>query len=745
MNKGHLSSPVGGVVILISLLSSPSVCSSFLSPGISDSVTYREIVVHQQPGIAEQYNELNTEERVMAYLLHRALMPVNNMFADQMHRNAKNIMTLFKDMYRQQDVVRLQLGETFIEQVKMYLIYIATNHCHYFRKTDERKRTPNSLQLNQLTPDSVRRALALIKSRITFATYESLVPAIFHDASEARLTEPDIISLSAVNFHSRSFNDSMYLMIDPLDRHINSYFSVNENGTPHVTPMKIGGHFSKELEVATHWLKHALNYAQAHTSIFDHDFIMSLDYLIKFLTGGDEVNFKNYFKHWISTSSRLDFHLGPVEVYEDPMQVVGSWQGDLSIKNINNQNLRQILSVIGTIEQQLPVMEEYKRKAHDANGLHASFNTPLYTVGALGPLAITYAYNLPNYQDIKDSHGSRSIVYYPADQRMAQIYGPQDWYDFYYTPEQREWLRTYDPTGRILNEIRELLYCLHESIGHASGSSHVHEVAPNDPILNNLRYSLFRVGDTITINHLNRHNFIKNANLAEELRAEAIALYVATHHLPEILGSGFLAEWAQAHSQETLVKWIFQVMAYKGLERLEEVDPVEYETDECEDGTYTTTIVPPVISGAHKQMNVIITNYLIAKGAITMQTETIEKNGLMYDIMTIDVVDLDKARAASKELMQLAQCIISTGDGAAADELENNYGQTLGTPMTTMIMQRIRRELLDYRAVHASVFPHLKPIINSDGMLIDAEAEWPADIFEQIMREDELMYSLELS
>jgi len=684
--------------------------------------TYQEILVRPQLALTEAFNELTAPERVMAYYLYRAILPANHLLADQLHRHACTLIQLFVDLYQHKDLLRPELGDDFIQDIETYMVYLALNKSPYFiRDHGVNKRTPPSLGLSSITPETLRQAVTLAHITPHAYSLDELHETIFNPDYEQILTVVGSIESSATNFHAPGMTTADFKKLPTSVKESHTMYVFDEHGNPVPSPLFAYGHGDKELSVSLVWFERALTHARTYPEYFDEPFALSLEYLIKFLKSGNEEDFKDHFKAWIKTNSRLDYSFGPIETYDDPMEITGSMQGEITIKKVS---LKNISAILPEIERTMPIPDEYKRT--NTNSLpNASVNIQLYATGHLGALVTTLAYCLPNWPDIRSEYGSKQIMY-SEEKSIAETLSPVLAKKLWHTPAQYEWLTTHDDTGRLTQEIRELLTLLHETIGHASGSQTQHTFKPGEDLT--YEGTTYNVGDTVKLTGDNAVHFMRNYDSAlEELRAEIIALYVATHHLDELVNAGFLRDTVAKHGNDTILEWLIQCMAVHGIYRL--ASQPEGNTD---------------IVGAHAQGNAVITNYLLRHGGINLTIQPLAHEGTTYNAVNLEVRDLQAALKATKELMQLVQSIRSTADGIEAEKLFNEYGKKYDVPNLKETVINNRKLLVGNLRVTASLFPNLKPVLDTSGKLTDVTLEWPTTITEQILNEDKRALSTEL-
>ena len=82
--------------------------------------------------------------------------------------------------------------------------------------------------------------------------------------------------------------------------------------------------------------------------IFDKHTVKSLDYLIKSIKSGKEEQFKEHTKHWLRSNNYVDFCYGLIEEYDDPMNHIGTFQADITVKSEDLGPLMPLLKKDGT-------------------------------------------------------------------------------------------------------------------------------------------------------------------------------------------------------------------------------------------------------------------------------------------------------------------------------------------------------------------------------------------------------------
>lgn len=714
------------------------ICMENLSLAPTHIETFKEIAVIYNHDLPSFYNKLTPQERVFIYYMFRASLPGNRIASNQLHRDALMIKEIFEEIINHQDII-LQLdagdmhetkffnAEKFIQEAKIFLVYLWSNHSIYFaREHANHKRTPERLGLTTLTIDHLDVALHSIGRNDLADRLVDLEKSLFDYSYEPTVTVPNSIDRSAVNLYSPDFTDDDYLRLSTQERDkINGYFYIESSEgkrIPKMVPYSCHGKYAEELSVSVYWLKKAHAYAQNFPEQFDGHLTKSLELLIMFLESGDEHFFKEHSIEWLKSASRVGYNFGFIETYEDPKAKRGFFQAETTIRTID---LAKLNSILPQIEEKLPLPKEFKRDLTKGHAVpNASIDTKVFGMGGLGPMLITAAYCLPNYEDIRSTHGSKQIIY-PASKCMGALINPSLSHKLFFLREEAEWLEEHDADWNFFNELWDIQCILHETIGHGSGMLANHTLQDGESLT--ISSQQYAVGQTIAVTHDNLPELLHGyEHTIEELRAEIIALYVSTHHLEELLKAGFLASWKKKIGIEPLRRWLMFYMADSGLRRIIQQNDTATE-----------------ISGDHARANTTIMNYIAAHGGLEVREEVVDIEGFQHSVIGMTITDMNKAMKAVELLMQEVQRIKSTGDGIAAQNLIDTHGRKLNQRYLSVLKANEKTVSGDLKA-RVYLSPHFKPISNSDGELSDVQASWPTNIFEQIRMYSEQELSTEL-
>lgn len=690
-----------------------------LLPAPTGITPFHEIAVQYNEKLPALYNDLAPEERIFLYFLYRASLPGNRICADQLNKDANAITDLFymiichknELLAAQQSAINMA---DFVKQAECYFVYVWSNHCQYFEKEfQENKRTPARLGLTLITPENLITVLKLLSYPAAQETVAALQKSLFDQAYKPTLTVPNSIEASAVNIYADGFTSDDYqkLSISEQAKLNNYFYTVDQGGVriPRVQAYCVGGHCGAELAVVNYWLNKAWTHAQKYPALFDEHVVKSLEYLISFFQTGDEEFFKKHSIEWLHTASRISYSLGFVEVYKDPKEARGIFQGDATVRSVD---LTKLSAVLPTLEQQLPVPQEFKRT--DMTKLpNASVGAIAFSCGDLGPLRIVSAYCLPNYGEIRATYGSKQVIYSTGKQLSALI-NPEGYRTLFFARDRAEWLAQNDPECSMMDDVWDVQVVLHETMGHGSGRYAAHTFVPGDNMT--IEGVTYNVGDVLPVNSSNAKEFLAGYYSAlEEMRAEIIALYTSLVHLDTCVEFGFLKKWAEKMTKEELIEWIIYGWIHNSVLR-------RFSTQA--DGAQE-------ISGDHARADWSISSFLQEKGCFSIVHQPVTYNGQTHIVLAVTNIDVAKTIAAAAELVGIVQRMKSTGDGLGVQALIGGYCKPLRTPEYIAIIKDNFKALMGDLKVSAMLTPMFAPVQDDKtGKMIDVQASWPADVFE---------------
>ena len=269
----------------------------------------------------------------------------------------------------------------------------------------------------------------------------------------------DILQASANNFY---FNVSMADLKNFQDAHpLNSRLvktpdgklleEVYRAGTPDrkVPP----GRYAEFLKKANGYLDKALAVAEP-----GQDKVIAN--LIRYYETGDPKDWIQFGIAWVQNNPTVDFANGFIEVYRDARAAKGTSQ---SFVTVTDQKLNQLMTKIAAnaqyFEDHAPWAEQYKKQGVQpplAKAVESVIETGDFHVNTVGD-------NLPNENEIREKHGSKSFLFTGSSRSIAKAAGWGALEEFAATPEEVATTKKYG------EEASDLMTALHEVIGHGSG------------------------------------------------------------------------------------------------------------------------------------------------------------------------------------------------------------------------------------------------------------------------------------
>lgn len=697
---------------------------------------FLEIATQYNELLPSLWNELKPEERIFAYYIYRASIPGNRIITEQTHRQARELIELFEHLYTHKELIQAQSSQflppldisLFLREIEIFLVYLYAHHGQYFLKEfAHHKRTPARLGLKTLTPETLQKALEIVGDAQVHLTIQRLHDSLFVTDHESTVTVEGDIGKSAGNMYSIDFTQEDFDDLNPYERTaLNAYCAVkivDGKRVPCVIRAKIDGHYSQELQVSHYWLHKAYEHVAQYSQTFDSFIVQSLAHLLQFLITGSEEDFRQFSIAWLKTNSRLDFNFGFIEVYQDPMQYKGTFAAEVTVKTLDMEKLNAILPAI---EDQLPFPAAFKRLnlLQGAAVPNASVNAKIFAAGDAGPVKITAAYCLPNYEDIRAEHGSKQIIY-QMGKGIGELVNAQLARKLFNISAHVQWLEQYDPHGQLDHDIWDAHVILHETLGHGSGRFAEHVFVPGDPLA--IGGKTYQIGESIAVTPENANEFFGGFGSAfEELRAEILALYTSIFNFDELAVAGIFKSWPVTIGKQKFIERMIIHMAEHGLTRL------LFQADNAQE-----------IVGAHARANTAITNYLIDHGGLRLVRELYAVQNKQHTVVGIAIDDIEQVKAAIKTLAIEVQRMKSTADGQGVARLMQQYGTCVRYPELITALKENQQVVQGQLKEVAEIFPRLIPVYNEQGSMIDIAATWPASFLEQQLELSKLALSCE--
>ncbi|MBM4316235.1 MAG: hypothetical protein FJ116_02000 [Deltaproteobacteria bacterium] len=407
------------------------------------------------------WDRLNKKQKKFAYHLMLAGLEGKKLLAHQIHRHSQRIRTFIFDSVskKQLDKTRKLLGEEGFQEYLVYCAkfldqagpYASSNRKYTLKKTPINK-------LNQL--------MASLAPKWSETTKDEVLKLLTDPSYELQLypenQEGTGLELTGGNIYEKGITGSEVKQVldKSLKLNLNCRVTRQKSGIDcEMQTTKTQGIVGKTLQKIVAHLKNAIPWAS--TELQKEQLKKTIEY---FETGNVE-DFRAANIAWVKdgANSTVDTMMGWVEVYEDWLARVGSWETYVQVVDPEISKQAQALAThaqyfedgmpYGTFKKTFP-----KNYAPPALMVYYFQERGSYRTGG---------YNLPNFDDIRRDVGAKNIIRLPL---------PGETKDPAFKEMVKEALSEYAPAAKVdaLLQDRETIWkvivVLHEIIGHGSGT-----------------------------------------------------------------------------------------------------------------------------------------------------------------------------------------------------------------------------------------------------------------------------------
>ena len=618
------------------------------------------------------WQDLNLQQKKLAYYLYMAGMSGRDIFYDQKYRHnlqiRKTLETIFETFQ----------GDKTTDDYKKFEVYAKrfffSNGIHHHYSADKIIPEFSEDYLNTLLSKSdFSKVPADGKSLEEYIAF--LKPILFDPNIDGKCVslaaDVDNVKASASNLYDgvtqkevEAYYKSKTLpgVKEQPSWGLNSKV-VKENGKIEEQVWKSGGMYGAAIDKIIYWLEKAATVAENDVQK------QTLEALIKFYKTGDLKDYDNYCVSWVKdTASRIDIANGFIEVYLDPMHRKGAYESVLSMKDLEaTKRIAAIAKEAQWFEDNSPIMPEHKKKS--VKGISAKVITVINECGDAAP-STPIGINLPNQEWIRENVGSKSVSLgnIVASYNYAKSKSPMiD--EFGENPEVIERAKKY---GALAGDLHT---DMHEVIGHASGQI-------NEGVS----------GPDVTLKNY--------ASTLEEARADLVALYyILDKKLVEIGVMPTIDVGKAEYDSYILNGLMTQLYRIKPGNNLEE---------------------------SHMRNRQLVASWVYEKGKADKVIERITRNNKTY----FKINDYDKLRVLFGELLKEIQRIKSEGDFTSGKNLVENFGVKVDQDLLTEVHKRY--ETLNIAPYSGFIQPKLVPVMNGDS-ITDVKVEYNNDFLPQML------------
>jgi dipeptidyl-peptidase-3 len=610
-----------------------------------------KVLRYQVPG----FDQLPLQQKQLAYYLSEAALSGRDIFYDQKSKYGIMLRKTLENMYGTYS------GDKTADDWKKFEEYCGRfwfsygNHHHYSNEKFFPACSPDyflkvakasdSTQFPKDTNENLGAFLNRIRS------------IIFDPKIEPKLVDlrPNIdnVVASSVNFYegvTQKEVEDYYSRFDSKGNQpmwgLNSKV-VKENGKVVEKVRKAGGMYSASIEKIIGWLEKAITVAE------DAEQKTALQLLVQFYKTGDLSTFDQYSIAWVKDiNSRLDVVNGFIEVYDDPLGKKGSFEGIVSMKDLDaTKKIKAIADQAQWFEDNSPLMPEHKKK--NVKGIIAKAITVIMESGSAAP-STPIGINLPNNEWIRKDYGSKSvalsnIVYsYNVDGATS---GMLD--EFGLNDSVKARIKKY---GNLASDLHT---DMHEAIGHASGQINPGVETPDK--------TLKTYGSAL-----------------EEARADLVGLYYIMD--PKLIEIGVMPSL--------------------------EVGKAEYDSYMMNGLMTQLTRLKPggQLEEAHMRNRQLNAMWAYQKGKKDNVVQFVKRDGKTY----VQVNDYNKLRVLFGELLREIQRIKSEGDFNAGKNLVETYGVKVDPALHKEVLDRFKK--LNIKPYKGFIQPRLVPVMDGDNI-----------------------------
>jgi dipeptidyl-peptidase III len=562
----------------------------------------KKIIRYQVPG----FDKLSLQQKKLVYYLTQAGLSGRDIIYDQNYRFNLPIR------YALDNIVANYKGERSGKDWDELVIYAKqvwfSNGIHHHYSHD--KFQPG------FSRAFFEKALTSVGSNLS----AEILNAMFDPKLDAKRVNQqdgvDNVLTSAVNFHApgittadvESFYEAKNTSEDPepLEWGLNSRLEKGPDGKLRENVWKSGGMYGAAIDQVVFWLKKAVEVAENEPQK------KALVILIDYFKTGDLKKWADFNIAWTqATEGDVDYILGFVEVYHDPMSQRGSYE---SIVQINDFEASARMKVLGEnaqwFEDNSPLFPNHKKK--NVTGVTYKVVNTAGESGDASP-STPIGVNLPNSNWIRTKYGSKSVSLGNIEDAYNNSGGAGLTQEFANDKEEIERTEKYAELAGKMHT------ALHEVLGHASG---VLEPGIGEPSKTMPGYS----------------------STLEEARADLFALYyIMDPKLIELKVMPSLEVGKAEYDSYIRNGLMLQLRRIKPGNNIEE---------------------------AHMRNRQLVALWAYENGKKDNVIEKITRDGKTY----FDIKDYNKLRDLFGELLKEIQRIKSQGDGKAGKALVETYG-----------------------------------------------------------------------
>jgi dipeptidyl-peptidase III len=613
---------------------------------------------------ADGFPSLPLDQKVLIWHLYQAALAGRDIFYDQRYAHNLEMRDTLEEILTHATGVDAETLAEIQRYTKLFWINTGPHNNLTARKF-VLKCTPQSFATAAKAAEQTGARFPLKQGESLDALLARLQPLFFDPAVDPIVTNKtpgpgkDILAASANNLYvGVTMND----LAGFTERYGLNSRLVKRGGTLVEEVYRVGGRYDKEIRAIIGHLEAAAQHATEPMA-------RALRALVRFYQTGDEADRIAYDIAWVQDrNSPVDTINGFVETYMDPRGIKGSWEALVFyINREKTQGIRKLAANAQWFEDRMPWDVKFRKTG--VQGITANAIDVVVETGESGPIT-PVGINLPNDQNIREKHGSKSVSLTNVNEAYDRSTAPEFRREFAWTPEEAARAEKWSSLAG------ELTTDLHEVIGHASGK--ISERLKGSP-----------------------QSVLKEQYAAlEESRADLVALYFISN--PKLVELGLIA----ATDHADIVAAEFEGYTRNALVQLRRV----------REGTQ--------IEEDHMRNRQMIVRWLMAN---TKAIDVRRRDNKTYYVM----VDVKAFEEGVGRLLSEVQRIKAEGDYEAAKTLFETYGVHFDPTLRDEVVQRVQK--LNMPSYTGFVQPKLEAVTGSDGSITDVTISYPLDLTTQML------------
>jgi dipeptidyl-peptidase III len=419
-----------------------------------------DVAVAQLP--ADGFETLTLDQKLLAYHLTQAAIAGDAITYDQHSSFAPAIREIVETVLAYPD----GMDRGSYERIRRYAILFWAHHGNHNTRTMAKflpefdypellaamqQAMINGATFGVATPELARRKLDGVRAAMFDPKFEPLV------TNKAPADGGDILGASSNNFYE---NVTMADLAGFAEKYpLNSRLAKTDAGLVEEVYRAGGdgvppGRYAEELSAVIAELEAAMPFGTPKQQ-------EALRHLVRYYRTGDPAAWRDYNVAWVAENPAVDAIGGFVEVYHDPRGQKGSWESAVfAVDRATTDLMRKLAGEAQYFEDRMPWKDEYKNKKPAPPIANAV--TILCETGDAGPISWA-GINLPNEQDIRQNHGSKSILLWNVMSAADTVNASRLRDEFVASDAERNADAQWGSTASNLK------VALHEVIGHGSG------------------------------------------------------------------------------------------------------------------------------------------------------------------------------------------------------------------------------------------------------------------------------------